>query len=116
METQAAATTAVETVAATLATLRCLLRQKLQWCRVRLKSGRGGGRSGYSIGCGSNSGNGNTDNNGNGGGEQQSTKMTVAAAAMAIVVCKNRGSRLVLILAGAVCYIFICFWYISTVS
>jgi hypothetical protein len=24
--------------------------------------------------------------------------------------------RLVLILAGAVCYIFICFWYISTVS
>jgi len=29
--------------------------------------------------------------------------------------CLSDG-RLVLILAGAVCYIFICFWYISTVS
>jgi hypothetical protein len=73
VETQAAAATAVEVVAAMLATLRCL-RQKLQWCRVRLKSGRGGGRSGYSIGCGGNSGNGNTDNNGNRGCEQQSSK------------------------------------------
>jgi hypothetical protein len=44
------------------------------------------------------------------------TTTAAAAAKMMMAMISNPHVGLVLILAGAVCYIFICFWYISTVS